>query len=161
MTYRIIFDIMRLTIVGAFAKLRKATINIVISVPPSVLPSTWNIWAPSGRIFMKFDIWVLFSDLSRKFGFHSTLTRMTATVPETYVHLWQYLAQYFLDWEIFETEVLEEIKTHVLCSITYFLFFFSFFLKIHVVYELILQNMAQPDWQQMNIQQGACASRAG
>jgi len=38
-TYWIIFDIMRLAIVGVFAKLRKATINIVISVPPSVRPS--------------------------------------------------------------------------------------------------------------------------
>jgi hypothetical protein len=37
---------------GAFAKLRKATISFVMSVR---LPS-WNISAPTGRIFMKSDI---------------------------------------------------------------------------------------------------------
>jgi hypothetical protein len=38
--------------------------------------------------------------------------------------------------------------------------FLFFFLEIHVVYELILQNVVQPDWRQMNIQQGASALRA-
>ena len=42
---------------GAFAKLRKATISL-ISVRPSVRLSlsAWNDWAPTGRIFMKYDI---------------------------------------------------------------------------------------------------------
>jgi len=39
--------------------------------------------------------------------------------------------------------------------------FLSFFLEIRVFYEIILQNMVQPDWQQMNTQQGACALRTG
>jgi hypothetical protein len=38
----------------------------------------------------------------------------------TEVHLWQYLAQFFLEWEILQTKVVEKIKTHVLCSITSF-----------------------------------------
>jgi hypothetical protein len=37
---------------GAFAKLRKATISFVMSIRLSA----WNISAPTGRIFMKFDI---------------------------------------------------------------------------------------------------------
>jgi hypothetical protein len=49
-------------IFGALAKLRKATINVVIcactSVSPSYCPSVclsaWNISAPIGQIFMKF-----------------------------------------------------------------------------------------------------------
>ena len=34
--------------------------NFVMSVCPSVSPSAWNNSAAIGRIFMKFDIWVLF-----------------------------------------------------------------------------------------------------
>jgi len=53
---------------GAFAKLRKATISCVVSV--SVRPSVWKNSAPSRRIFMKIDISVFFESLSRKFNFH-------------------------------------------------------------------------------------------
>ena len=41
---------------GAFAKLRKATISFVMSVRPSVCLYAWNNRAPTGRILMKFDI---------------------------------------------------------------------------------------------------------
>jgi hypothetical protein len=34
---------------------------------------------------------------------------------KTYVHLWQYLAEFFSEWEIFQTKVVEKI----LCSITF------------------------------------------
>jgi hypothetical protein len=44
---------------GAFAKLRKATISFVMSVRPS----TWNNSAPTGRIFIKFDIYDDFSKI--------------------------------------------------------------------------------------------------
>jgi hypothetical protein len=67
---------------GAFAKLRKASINFVMSIrlsvrplvhpsvrPPS-RPPAWNNTAPIGRIFMKFDIWVFFSNFLRNFKFH-------------------------------------------------------------------------------------------
>jgi hypothetical protein len=43
-----------LVFLGAFGKLRKATISFVMSVRPSA----WNNTAPTGRIFMKSDIWV-------------------------------------------------------------------------------------------------------
>ena len=35
---------------------------------------------------------------------------------KTYVHLWSYVAQFFLEWEIFQTEVVEKIQTHILSS---------------------------------------------
>jgi hypothetical protein len=47
------------TFIGAFAKLRKATISFVMSVRLS----TWNKSAPTGRIFMKFHISGLFESL--------------------------------------------------------------------------------------------------
>ena len=39
---------------------------------------------------------------------------------KTQVHLWKYLAQFFLEWEIFHSEVVEKMNTHILCSITCF-----------------------------------------
>jgi hypothetical protein len=38
---------------------------------------------------------------------------------KTYVHLWQYLAEFFLEWEMFQTKFVEKIKTHILHSITF------------------------------------------
>ena len=52
---------------GVFSKLRKATSSFVMSVLFSArmeqLGSHW-------QIFMKFDIWVFFDNVSRKFKFH-------------------------------------------------------------------------------------------
>ena len=42
-------------LLGAFAKLLKATISFVMSVCPSVRLSAWYNSAPIGRIFTKFD----------------------------------------------------------------------------------------------------------
>ena len=49
---------------GTFTKLWKATTSLVTSVRPpvcmSVYPSAWKNLAPTGQIFMKFDVWVFF-----------------------------------------------------------------------------------------------------
>jgi hypothetical protein len=50
---------------GLFGKLRKATISFVMSVRPSARPH-WNTSAPTGGIFMNFDIRVFFENLSKK-----------------------------------------------------------------------------------------------
>ena len=39
---------------------------------------------------------------------------------KTILHFLLYLAQFFLEWEIFQTNVVEEIKTHILCSVNLF-----------------------------------------
>ena len=44
-------------ILGAFAKMRKAIINVVSVRPPKRL-SEWNDSAPTGRIFIKSDIYI-------------------------------------------------------------------------------------------------------
>jgi hypothetical protein len=49
-------------LLGAFAKLRKATISFVMSV----FLSAWNNSIPTGRIFMKFDILVILENLLNK-----------------------------------------------------------------------------------------------
>ena len=43
-------------LLGAHAKLRKATVSVVMSACLSVCPSAWNSSAPTGRIFMKLGI---------------------------------------------------------------------------------------------------------
>ena len=35
--------------------------------------------------------------------------------------LWQYLAEFFLEWVMFQTSGLVKIKTHISCSVTFFL----------------------------------------
>jgi hypothetical protein len=37
---------------------------------------------------------------------------------KNYAHLWQYLAEFFLEWEMFLTKVVDKIKSHILCAIT-------------------------------------------
>jgi hypothetical protein len=36
----------------------------------SICLSAWNNSVPTGRIVMKFDIWVIFENMSRKFTSH-------------------------------------------------------------------------------------------
>ena len=63
-------------------------------------------------------IWYLniFENLSREFKFYWSLTYI-----KTYVHLW-YLAEFFLELKVFQTEVVQKIKSHILYSV-----FFSIF----------------------------------
>ena len=104
-------------LLDAFSKLRKATIGVVMSV----CLSAWNNSAPTGRIFMKFDTWVFFESRSRKFKFHENQTRISGALHmKPYIHYWQYLAQFFVEWEMFQTKAVDEIKTHILCSVTVF-----------------------------------------
>jgi hypothetical protein len=41
---------------------------------------------------------------------------------KTNINLSSYLAQFFLDWEIFQTKFVEKIKTLSLCSATFIFF---------------------------------------
>jgi hypothetical protein len=35
---------------------------------------------------------------------------------KTSIHFWSYLAQFFLEWEMFETKVVKKIKTRFIFS---------------------------------------------
>jgi hypothetical protein len=50
-------------------KLRKSTISFVSFVNLSVRPSAWKNSAPTGSIFIKFEIWVFSESLLRMFKF--------------------------------------------------------------------------------------------
>ena len=38
---------------------------------------------------------------------------------KTLSRLWHYLTEFFLEWEIFQIEVVEDIKTHILYSVPF------------------------------------------
>ena len=38
----------------------------------------------------------------------------------TNIHFVSYLAHFFLEWEMFQTKVVEKIKINILCSVTFF-----------------------------------------
>jgi hypothetical protein len=54
----------------------------------------------------------------------------------TYMHLWQYLAE-ILEWGVFQKKVVDKIKTRILCWITFF--------RKGAVYEVMWKNMVGPD----------------
>ena len=96
---------------GSFTKLRKATISFfIMSVCPSVrieqLGSHWTdfheIWC--SRIFQNHREKIRVSLQSDKNNGY--FTRRTI-----YIFL-SYLAQLFLEWEMFQTKVIQKIKTH-------------------------------------------------
>jgi hypothetical protein len=72
---------------------------------------------------------------------------------QTYVKLWQYLAEFFFEREIFQTKVVERIKGDIPPSI--------FISENCAVYEIMWKNMVQPDRPQMTIKYGARALHAG
>jgi len=60
-------------------------------------------------------------------------------------HFWSYLAQFLQEWKMFQTKVMEKIKTRISCSVTFFFFFF----ENRAVYERTWRNHAQPGRPQM------------
>ena len=57
---------------------------------------------------------------------------------KTDIHLWSYLTEFFLEWEMFQTKVVEKMKTYILCSI-------FFFTENLVIYEIMCKNIVQRD----------------
>jgi hypothetical protein len=59
------------------------------------------------------------------------------------MHIFLYLAELFLEWEMLETKFLEEIKTHFI--------FNNFFFENRAFYEIMWKNKVQPDRPQVTI----------
>jgi hypothetical protein len=75
--------------------------------------------ATSKRIFMKFDLSIS-QNLSRKFEFHQNSTTIMGTLLEDFSHSRQYLAEFYLKWEMLQKKFVEKTKTHILHSKTFF-----------------------------------------
>ena len=87
-----------------------------------VSPSAWKNSALTCRILMKLDILAFCPKI---FLENSSSVKIWqewwVLYMKTFSHLWQYLAEFFLEWEMFEVNVLEKIKRHILRSVTFFL----------------------------------------
>jgi hypothetical protein len=57
------------------------------------------------------------------------------------IHIWSYLDQFSLEWEMFLTKVLEKMN-HILFSVT-------FFFENGAFYEIMWKNIVEPDSPQM------------
>jgi hypothetical protein len=97
------------TILRCFCKIAKSEYQLN-HFRPFVSPSAWNNLAPTGRIFIKFDIWGFFENLLRKFKFYYNRTRINGTLHEDQYAFLSYLAHFFLELEMFQTEVVEKIR---------------------------------------------------
>jgi len=114
-----------------------------MSVRPSVRPSAWNKWAPTGRIFVKFDIWIPFENLWRKFQFHCYLTRITGTLREDqYSFLIRSRSGVLRMRNVPDKSCRENENIH---------FMLSNFFRNRAVYEIMWKNTVEPDRLQMTI----------
>jgi len=103
---------------------------------------------------MKFYIWGFFEILSRSFKFHRTRTRIKGTLHEDqykFIISRSLLAHFFLELEMDRTNIVDKIRTHILCSVT-------FFRKSCRLWEKVgkYRKAVQATWQH-----GTCALRAG
>ena len=63
---------------------------------------------------------------------------------KAYVHL-RHLTEFYVEWEMFQTKVVEKLKIHILCSVTFF------FLENRAIYEKMWKNIVEPSRPQMTI----------
>jgi len=84
---------------GSFAEQRKTTLSFVMSVCLSVRVEQLP---PTGRIVMKFDIWVIFVNLSLKIQVSLKSDKNGRYFTwKPILHLWTYLAQFLLKCNMF------------------------------------------------------------
>jgi len=106
----------------------------------------WNNSVPTLQIFMKFDNYIFFDNLLRKYTFHSNLTRKMGTLHKD-LCTFMIISHSILPWMRNSTDkIVQKIKTHIFGQQLYFPP-----PKNCAVYE-IWKNMVQPDRPQMTIQ---------
>jgi hypothetical protein len=59
-------------------------------------------------------------NLLRKFKFYKIWQEKRLLYMKTNINVWSYVAYFFLEWEMFQTKVVEKIKTQFLCSVSLF-----------------------------------------
>ena len=75
----------------------------------------------------------------------SKFDKNNGTSHEYQYTFWLHLAQFFLKWEMFQTKIVEKIKTHILCSV----YFFS--PENRAVYVIMWKNNVDPDRTQVTV----------
>ena len=70
---------------------------------------------------------------------------MAGTLHEDHILFRSYLAEFFLERKIFQTDIVEQIEKHILYSV------FFFFFQNHVAYEIMCKNIVELGRPQMTI----------
>ena len=95
--------------------------NIKKKLPSSYLSARYNS-APKGRIST--NIWVFFErkkNLSRKIQASKKSDKNKGYIALRRTYTSWFLAQFFLDWEMFHAKVVEKIKAHILFIYTVYI----------------------------------------
>ena len=110
MCTRLIFEL-----VCTYTRSRKLPISFVMS--SSV--SAGNDLTPTGRIFMKYGIWVLFRKYIVKIqvSLKSEKRNWYFAWRPVYIYI---ISPVFLEWEMLQTKLVEKIKIHTLCPLALF-----------------------------------------
>jgi len=126
--------------IGALAKLRKATIGSVMSVCPYVhfkqLGSHWRDFH---------EIWYeCFSNICiENSSFINILQEQRVHYVKNNIHISSYLPQFFLEWEIFQINLVQKIKiVH---------FQYNFFPENRAVYDVMWKNIVDRVRPQMTV----------
>jgi hypothetical protein len=118
------------------SKIVKTSISLIISV----CVSTWNNSAHTGQIFTKFEYFPKICQENASFT--KIWQEQQVLYTKTELHfLW---ISFLLRMKMFQTKVVEKIKTHVLSSK-------NFCLKNCAVYEIVWKNTVEPDRLQMTL----------
>jgi hypothetical protein len=65
-------------------------------------------------------IFEYFSNILREYSsFVNIWQEKMVLYMKTNMRFWSYLVQFFLEWEIFLIKFVDEIKTHILCSVSF------------------------------------------
>jgi hypothetical protein len=97
---------------GAFVKLRKVTIRFVMSLRTTRFPLDGFWWNLILKPFSKI--------CQGKLSLFKIRQEELILCMNTFSLLWQYLRKLFLRWDMFQTKVVEKVKTHIFWSITVF-----------------------------------------
>jgi hypothetical protein len=89
-------------------------------VRPSVRLSAWNNSASTGRIFIKFYIWICLETLSRKFKFHYNLTRIRSPLHEDLCTFMTICPKILLKMRSVSDKSCRESQNTYFCFITFF-----------------------------------------
>jgi hypothetical protein len=89
------------------------SVSLSLSVCPSIRPSSWNNSAFTGWIFEKVYVWEFFENLPRKLKFLENLAILPGTLHEDQYTFLSYLTEFFLEWKMFQTGVVEQFKMHI------------------------------------------------
>jgi len=127
---------------GAYVKWRRATIYFC-HVSPSVRPRGTPLLSMDGFSWH----WGSdhFSKVCREKSSSMEIWEdWRALYMQTDIHMWSYVAHFFLEWEMFQTKVVEKIKTHFVFSIFYFF-------ENRAFYEIMWKNILEQTRPHMTI----------